>query len=105
MKKLITGILIIVMVLSITACQTTSVDTKGSTESKPTSSPEGQKEPVEVPELTYWVELNANMAQVVTEMGETEYAKELQERTGVKIKYQHPAAGHYRGTHYFDCIS
>ena len=93
MKKLITGILIIVMVLSITACQTTSVDTKGSTESKPTSSPEGQKEPVEVPELTYWVELNANMAQVVTEMGETEYAKELQERTGVKIKYQHPAAG------------
>ena len=91
MKKLLTGILIFVMALSITACQPTGDDKKGSTGIEPTSG--ATDKPAEVPELTYWVELNANMAQVVTEMGETEYSKELQERTGVKIKYQHPAAG------------
>ena len=44
-------------------------------------------------EISYWVELNATTAQVVQEMGQTEYAKELQDRTGIIIKYLHPAAG------------
>lgn len=44
-------------------------------------------------ELTYWVDLNPNIAAQFTNKGETEYEKELQKRTGVKVKYVHPAAG------------
>ena len=44
-------------------------------------------------ELTYWVALNANVAATATNMGETAFAKELEKKTGVKIKYIHPAMG------------
>ena len=43
-------------------------------------------------ELTYWVDLHPNIAAQFTNKGETEYEKELEKRTGVKIKYIHPAA-------------
>ncbi len=43
--------------------------------------------------LTYWMELNANVALVAKNFGDTEFAKELQKRTGVKVKFLHPAAG------------
>ncbi len=44
-------------------------------------------------ELSYWVELDASTAQTVTELGETEFAKQLQEDTGVKLKFIHPPQG------------
>lgn len=44
-------------------------------------------------ELTYWVGLNTNVAQVANTMNETEFAKTEQEATGVKIKYIHPPMG------------
>lgn len=43
--------------------------------------------------LTYWMPLDANLTTSVSNFGETEYAKELEKRTGVKIEYIHPAAG------------
>ena len=46
--------------------------------------------------LTWWMELHANVALVVKNFGDTEFAKELQKRTGVKIKFLHPAAGQAR---------
>ncbi len=43
--------------------------------------------------LTYWMELPAAIAADVTNYGETDFAKTLKEKTGINIKYIHPAAG------------
>ena len=43
--------------------------------------------------LSYWVPLNPNAAMSVSNYGDTPFAKELQERTGIKINYQHPPQG------------
>lgn len=56
------------------------------------SSEEGYPLKTEV-ELTYWVPLNSVVAASVSNLGETPFAKELTRRTGVKIKYIHPAMG------------
>lgn len=44
-------------------------------------------------ELTYWLGLNTNVSSTVSNLGDTIYAQELQKRTGVKVKYIHPALG------------
>ena len=52
------------------------------------------KYPIETTEeLTYWMPLPGNVSSFATNMGETEYAKELEKRTGVKVKYIHPPVG------------
>lgn len=43
--------------------------------------------------ITWWKELNANVALHYTTMGETPFAKNLTERTGVAVEYNHPPAG------------
>jgi putative aldouronate transport system substrate-binding protein len=43
--------------------------------------------------LKYWVQLNGNVADIHKSMNETEYAKTLQEKTGIKVEFLHPAAG------------
>lgn len=43
--------------------------------------------------LTYWMELHPNVALIAKNFGDTEFAKELQKRTGVKLKFIHPAVG------------
>lgn len=50
--------------------------------------------PVETDEtLTFWCELPTIITTDVTNFGETAFAKNLQEVTGIKIEYKHPAAG------------
>lgn len=50
--------------------------------------------PMETEEkLTYWCSLNTAVSSVVDNFAKTEYAKELQKRTGVEIEYMHPATG------------
>lgn len=50
--------------------------------------------PIEdAPEMTYWVGINNNMSMIVGNAGETDWAKGLVERTGVKVTYEHPTAG------------
>ncbi len=46
--------------------------------------------------LTWWMDLHANVALIAKNFGDTEFAKELQKRTGVKIKFLHPAVGQAR---------
>jgi putative aldouronate transport system substrate-binding protein len=41
-------------------------------------------------ELTYWVALSTNIKALYGNFGDTPLAKELQKRTGVKLKYIHP---------------
>ena len=43
--------------------------------------------------LSYWVGINANWGANFTTVGDTEFSKALQERTGVTIEYRHPASG------------
>lgn len=43
--------------------------------------------------LTYWCDLNANVAAVSEDLGKTPFAKALQEQTGVNIKFIHPPIG------------
>lgn len=44
-------------------------------------------------ELTYWLPLSSNLASVTSDLGKTEFAKELEKRTGIKVKYIHPPVG------------
>ncbi len=43
--------------------------------------------------LTYWCELPGAIATDVTNFGETNFAKDLAEKTGIEIEWKHPAAG------------
>ncbi len=44
-------------------------------------------------EITYWMSMNPNITALYSNFGETPFAKELEKRTGVKVKYVHPAVG------------
>ncbi len=46
--------------------------------------------------LTYWMELHSNVSLIAKNFGDIPFAKELEKRTGVKVKYIHPAAGQAR---------
>lgn len=41
-------------------------------------------------ELTYWTDLNGDISLFTDNQGNTEFSKELQRRTGVKLKFIHP---------------
>lgn len=43
-------------------------------------------------ELTYWMAMAGNVSSQVSDFSETEIAKELEKRTGAKIKYIHPSS-------------
>lgn len=43
--------------------------------------------------LSYWVELNANVAANYSSLGDTNFGKKLQVDTGITIEFQHPAVG------------
>lgn len=43
--------------------------------------------------LTYWCDLNANVAAVSEDLGKTPFAEELQRQTGVNVKFIHPPIG------------
>lgn len=42
--------------------------------------------------IKYWADLNTNVAQKVSNLGDTPFAKGLTEKTGVSVEYIHPAA-------------
>ena len=44
-------------------------------------------------QLTYWMDLPSNVSATSANFGDTPFAKELEKRTGVTIKYIHPALG------------
>lgn len=44
-------------------------------------------------EISCWMPLTSNMALYTSNYGETELAKELEKRTGVKVNYIHPPQG------------
>lgn len=86
MKKLVIYALTAAMLFGTTAC--TGKAKNSSLDADLTSYP------IETDaSLTYWLPLDSNLTSSVTNFGETEYAKELEKRTGVSVSYIHPAAG------------
>ena len=77
----------------------------GQTEQKPAASSEAAGSNTEVaapefsypmegnPTVTYWMELNGNVAANWSSMEDTYFGKNLQAATGVDIEFQHPAVG------------
>ncbi|WP_422657785.1 extracellular solute-binding protein [Paenibacillus sp. EC2-1] len=43
--------------------------------------------------FSYWSTLDANASSSVTQLGEVEFYKELEKRTGIKINFSHPPVG------------
>lgn len=87
MKKMLALIMAFALCLSLCACS-------GEEETAKENVDLSGGYPIETDvELTYWMELPANVAVSVSNFGDTEFAKELEKRTGVKIKYLHPAVG------------
>jgi len=74
-------------------------DTGPSSESPSSTSSSQAAQPVTYPintteKLTYWMELNPqNVAPNFKNIGDTEFAKQLEKETGVKVEYIHPAVG------------
>ena len=56
---------------------------------KPTAVP-ATKQPLTI---TYWVELNSNVAATLKNLGEVACYKEMEKITGVRVEFQHPPAG------------
>lgn len=90
-KKYLAGLLIGMTAVASTACTQKNASTGTASEVKLSGE---EIYPIEcADELTVWGELNTNLSTLVTNLGETHFAKELQEKTGVKIKFVHPAQG------------
>lgn len=91
-KKIICLILVVTTLLAMTACGGKKNVLNGEFTSE---MPAGEVNyPIETNEtLTYWCELPASIATDVTNFGETNFAKDLAAKTGIKIEYIHPAAG------------
>ncbi len=91
-KKWLAGVLAALMVLSLAACG--PKDTLVNTGSPVTYPEDGSIYPVQCEDtLTVWGPMQASLLTKVTNFGETPYAIGLEERTGVKIEYIHPAGG------------
>lgn len=53
----------------------------------------GKEQVADDEKLTYWMPLGQNAASVVSNYGDTEFAKELEKETGIEVEYIHPAVG------------
>lgn len=108
MKKHIVIMLVIAMILTMVGCSSdegTVTENKQETENTQSESGGSDTIPSENPEeaydainlegqsFSYWMSLDANLNQTVTNFGETDFAKSLEEFTGVQVDYQHPAIG------------
>lgn len=49
--------------------------------------------PYEGVTLKYWVKLNGSVSSSVANLGETKWAKEVEEKTGIKLEFIHPTSG------------
>ncbi len=114
LKKHFVIMLIVIMILSMVGCSNKKTDSSDETIGDGSSNLEedgsadsdlgentGSKDQVSAYEsidlegmsFTYWMSLDANLNQAISNFSETDFAKNLEAYTGVSIKYQHPAVG------------
>lgn len=90
-KKWIALVMAGTMMLSLAGCGEKEKEASTGSEVKLA---EGGVYPIEcADELTAWGMLNSLLSTKVSNFGETDFAKHLQEKTGVKVEYIHPAQG------------
>ena len=58
-----------------------------------TTAGEENDKPYAGTKLTWWVKLNANVSATYPNLGDTPWAKYVQERTGIEIEFIHPTVG------------
>ena len=75
-----------------TATETTSTAQTAESAAEPEQQAENTK-PYEGTKLTWWTKLNANVSSTYPNLGDTPWAKYVQEQTGIEIEFQHPTAG------------
>lgn len=73
------------LICSVLSCVLAVASLAGCGANKKTSGEDGN--------LTYWMSIGTNAASIVSNYGETKFAKELEKRTGVSVEYLHPAVG------------
>ena len=102
MKRVLSIVLALVLVLAMASCTQNTPASSSSTAPAPISSqaavvaPETPADkdiyPLEgAPEFTYWVQLHANISPFANDFGETDLAKNWMEATGVKLRFEHPS--------------
>lgn len=75
-------------------CASKKGDTEAGTGNNSTLSAKDFKYPVSSNDkLTYWVQLNGVVSPSAKTLNETEWAKEMEKQTGIKVEYIHPAQG------------
>lgn len=102
MKKIFAVIMVTIMVLSLMGCSNDKNDASShlepvtSTDSSNTDVSENATDdftyPMKERTFTYWLELVANINQVVTNMSESPFAQGLTQATGAEAIYEHPVA-------------
>jgi putative aldouronate transport system substrate-binding protein len=90
MKKTKSLVLTAILIASVSAsmfagCAKDKAETTGSTGGDP-----NKIEPITI---KYWSEMTGNLTGVVSSLGETEFYKNLEKKTGVHVEFIHPAAG------------
>lgn len=88
MRKSFVAAISIMLLLSVVGCGSKEASTSAN---NTTASGEQAKE--DLKEISYWVEMNPAAIPVAQNLNEVEYFKQLEERTGVKVKFLHPPAG------------
>ena len=58
-----------------------------------TTAGEENDKPYAGTKLTWWVKLNANVSATYPNLGDTPWAKYVQEKTGIEIEFIHPTVG------------
>ena len=94
LKKVVTLMVCLSMATSLLAGCGKKAATSSSSPSESSSAGKAVSYPIKSSStLDYWVGLNPNVAVTKKNLGETEFAKELEKETGVKINFIHPAVG------------
>ena len=89
LKKIVTAALALSLVVGATSCGKKEISSTTSDLEKGNVS-----YPLNVDEkLTVWVNLPTQVSSVVSNYGETTFAKHLKEATGVEVEYIHPTQG------------
>jgi len=73
------------------ATDTIAAETTGGSAGGETSA--ANDKPYEGVTLTWWTKLNGNVSSTYSNLGETPWAKYVQEQTGINIKFIHPTSG------------
>lgn len=98
MNTFVLSSLVLLMILVLAAgCSANPSGTSGDAQDTPTNADTSTEQPSEEAsgplEFSYWMNLDGSAAAVVKNIGEIEFYKEMERRTGAKVTFLHPPVG------------